>query len=212
MHFNDEKHYFETTYRTGADIWSGHNHASYLHTLTDQLSPNAFILDIGAGRGHVAYYLGKLGFKVIGLEYVSDIVKKNNLEVKDRKLDGKVGFIEGSALDIPLADNSFDAVTDIATLHHLPHSERETYAREVSRVLKPDGYLFLMELSRDNLTYKSWNPKESSTGDFLFENIVPYHFFTFDEIKNLFPNFTVLSSHTDTTSDGMYLSVLLKKK
>ncbi len=212
MNFNDEKHYFETTYRTGADTWSGHNHASYLHTLTDQLPPNAFILDVGAGRGHVAYHLGKSGFKVIGLEYVADIVKKNNLEVKDRKLDGKVGFVEGSVLDIPLADNSFDAVTDIATLHHLRQSDWELYAREISRVLKPDGYLFLMELSRENITYKSWNPKENSTGDFMFENIVPYHFFTPDEIKNLFPNFTILSSHTDTTGDGMYLSVLLKKK
>jgi len=49
---------------------------------------------------------------------------------------------QGSALDIPYADNSFDMVFSHGVLHHIPEIDRAQ--REIARVQCPGGELVLM--------------------------------------------------------------------
>jgi len=50
-------------------------------------------------------------------------------------------FFSGSAEELPFEDNQFDAIWSITVLEHIPNPERAL--KEMRRVLKPSGVLFL---------------------------------------------------------------------
>lgn len=215
MNSDSHKNYFETAYRTGTDIWSQIPYAQKGGLLLEKLSSGAMILDIGSGRGTFAFHLAKLGFKVIGLEYVKQIVEVANAEVKNLGLQGKVAFMHGNALEIPLADASFDAVTDFGLLHHLHNEDYEKYKNEVNRVLKPGGYYLNVSLSKQTKTFFEFSPKASADGEFEKEGL-HYKFFSDEEIANIFEsNFKIISQKVETIPDHnnwSYISTLLQKK
>ena len=45
----------------------------------------------------------------------------------------------------PFADGSFDVVTISAVLHHVPLAERNAVYRELGRMLKPGGRIYVFE-------------------------------------------------------------------
>ncbi len=215
MSYESQKEYFERAYRTGSDIWTHTPYTLKGKDLLPYLPPNAMLLDLGSGRGRFPFELVKLGFKVIGLEYVKEIVEKNNEEVKVNKISDKIRFIEGDALDIQFADASFDGVMDFGLLQHIARSDWPTYIEECTRVVKPGGYILLALLSRETEKYLHWTPKKDDKGDFENEGVL-YHFFTLDEITNLFgKNFTLEHykiDYIEERGDLAYLVTLLRKK
>ncbi len=216
MDYSQQKMFFQTSYATGSDTWSQASFAMKGGELMASLSPGAMILDLGSGRGHFPFELAKNGFKVIGLDYVKQIVEKNNEEVKNFNLENKMRFMEGDVFDIPLADKSFDAVTDIGLLQHIHPEDWSDYRKEIVRVLKKGGYFFLITLSKETPTFFNWNPKQQAFGDFERDGVF-YHFFTKEEIGLLFEDdFEIFSErieqvnlHRDTVS---FVVTLLKKK
>jgi ubiquinone/menaquinone biosynthesis C-methylase UbiE len=52
-------------------------------------------------------------------------------------------FIQGSAENIPLADNSIDVVLNVESCH--AYGSVDKFLSEVKRVLKPGGYLLLVD-------------------------------------------------------------------
>lgn len=213
--YDKSQNYFATAYRTGSDIWTHIPFQSKAEELTDKLPPNAFILDLGSGRGQFPFQLAVKGFRTIGLDPIGDIVKKGNEEVKIRNLSEVMRFVEGDALDIAFAENSFDAVTDIGLLQHLVPEDWQTYADEVYRVTKPGGYYFLIALSRETTEYMHWTPKKDAAGDYEYEG-VPHHFFTEQEIRALFENnFDIMSfriEHVPAYHNTAFIVALMQKK
>jgi len=214
-----QKEYFDQAYRTGSDVWS---HIPYQHTalsMLPQIPKGSFILDLGAGRGLWMQKLLKLGFKVLGIDYIESIVHQVNKDLKLEGLESQGRFVVGDVLDISFTNNSFDMVTDIGTLQHLLTSEWEQYAREVSRVLKPKSWYFNVSLSRETTRFLGWNPKQSDTG--AFEKFgVSYYFFTEQEINQLFQKDFILQKqmvrYFDSKSDpndhvALVLSLFQKK-
>ncbi|MFY9839030.1 MAG: methyltransferase domain-containing protein [Xanthobacteraceae bacterium] len=57
----------------------------------------------------------------------------------------RTSLIVGKAEEIPLPDNSQDAVTSIFLFHELPRKVRRIALRECARVLKPGGRLMLLD-------------------------------------------------------------------
>ena len=57
-----------------------------------------------------------------------------------------VSFRQGDGLALPLADESFDAITIAFGLRNL--ADRERGLREMRRVLRPGGHLFVLEFSQ----------------------------------------------------------------
>jgi len=215
MDYKNQKEYFERAYRTGSDIWTHTPYTLKGKDLLPYLPPGAMVLDVGSGRGRFPFELVDLGFKVIGLEYVKEIVEKNNEEVKINKISDKIRFIEGDVLDISFADSSFDGVMDFGLLHHLNREDWSTYVSECARVTKSGGYILLAQLSRETKKYLNWAPKQDPKGDFINEGVY-YHFFTLEEITNLFGGtFTVEHYRIDyieERGDLAYLVTLLRKK
>lgn len=183
--YQKHKEYFETAYRTGSDVWTHLEMKNRGAIFMKELPAGAMILDVGSGRGVFAKKLAEAGFSVIGLDFEGNIVQKANEEVKNWGLEGKLKFVEGDALDIPFADNSFDGVCDFGLIENLYEEDWGTYSSEINRVLKPGGFYLNTSLSRETIHFLEFNPKSSTTG--VFEKYgVNYHFFDKEEMKNIF--------------------------
>ncbi len=215
MDYSYQRNYFQTAYATGSDVWTSANISLDVEHFVERLPAGAMILDLGSGRGRLPFRLAELGFKVIGLDYIKDIVSKNNEEVKLKKLEGKLRFIEGDVFDIPLADASFDAVIDVGLLHHLHPEDWSDYRKEVLRVLRPGGKFFLVAHSKDTLKFLTWHPKTESVSTFERDGTI-YHFFTDEELELLFEtDCDIESASTETIpthGDKVVTHVMVFKK
>lgn len=215
MSYEEQKNYFETAYNTGSDTWTNSTVPESSKQFIEKLPSKAMVLDIGSGRGRFPFTLAENGFRVIGLEYVASLVKKNNEEVVNKALDGSIRFVEGDALDIPFSDEGFDGVVDIGLLQHLNQSDFEQYKNEVARVLKLSGYFLLSVLSKDTPAYFTWHPKNDVGSTYQKEGL-NYYFFNDEEITKLFGNNFEIISHTKETvsspQNPIVHVLILKKK
>lgn len=180
-----QKKYFEQAYRTGSDIWSM---IPYFYTgmsMLPELPQDSLVLDIGSGRGTWLRKLVEHGYRVLGVDYVQQIVDKANKDLKEHGLGSRARFVQGEALDIPFADASFDLVTDIGLMQHLKAHEWPVYVNEVARVLRTSGYYLNVSLSRQTPRFLGFQPSLSQNGDFEKWG-VSYYFFKNSEINELF--------------------------
>lgn len=185
MEYDAQKDFFEIAYRTGSDVWTHIPYHSTALRMVPALPKDSFVLDIGVGRGLWLHKLVAEGYRVIGLDYISDIAKKGNADLKLEGLGDRARFIHGDVLDIPFADHTFDLVTDIGVLQHLTHGQWNQYMSEIIRVARQDGYVLNVSLSKETLRFLGFSPKHSAEASFeKFD--VSYYFFTNAELNELF--------------------------
>jgi SAM-dependent methyltransferase len=98
------------------------------------------VLDLGAGTGKLTTRLVERGLDVVAVDPVPEM-----LEVLTHSLPDTPALL-GTAEDIPLADDSVDAVL-VAQAWHWFDPERAV--KEVARVLRPGGRLGLVWNTRD---------------------------------------------------------------
>ncbi|MGV0813212.1 class I SAM-dependent methyltransferase [Mycolicibacterium boenickei] len=98
------------------------------------------VLDLGAGTGKLTTRLVERGLDVIAVDPIPEM-----LELLSNSLPDTPALL-GTAEEIPLADNSVDAVL-VAQAWHWFDPERAI--KEVSRVLRPGGRLGLVWNTRD---------------------------------------------------------------
>ncbi|MBD0325872.1 MAG: bifunctional demethylmenaquinone methyltransferase/2-methoxy-6-polyprenyl-1,4-benzoquinol methylase UbiE [Pyrinomonadaceae bacterium] len=101
------------------------------------------VLDVACGTGDLSLAIAKeTGARVVGTDFCRPM-----LEIAARKASADlIPFVEGDALKLPFADNSFDAVSIAFGLRNL--SSVEGGLRELWRVLKPAGRAAILEFSR----------------------------------------------------------------
>ncbi len=111
----------------------------YLATKTEVKGKH--LLEVGSGRGGGARYIaGALQpTSYIGLDIAKSAVDLAN---KIHPLPN-LKFIQGSAESIPLPDNHVDVVLNVESCH--AYGSVEKFLSEVKRVLKPGGYLLLVD-------------------------------------------------------------------
>ncbi|WP_396919663.1 class I SAM-dependent methyltransferase, partial [Mycolicibacterium sp.] len=98
------------------------------------------VLDLGAGTGKLTTRLVERGLKVVAVDPIAEM-----LELLSNSLPETPALL-GTAEEIPLPDNSVDAVL-VAQAWHWFDPERAV--AEVSRVLRPGGRLGLVWNTRD---------------------------------------------------------------
>ena len=102
------------------------------------LLPGTRVLDIGCGIGGPSRTLtAEFGCVVTGVDLTHDFINAAEWLSNRLGMAGQVTFLQGSALDLPLPEASFDLVWSQNMLMNLPDKRR--FAREVARVLKPGG-------------------------------------------------------------------------
>jgi len=96
------------------------------------------ILDIGCSFGWFeAWALKNKCKEMVGIEPKRELL----VEAKNQVPEGK--YRVGSALKIPFKDNSFDIVVVFDVLEHLPKGTEISALKEIERVLKSKGKLYL---------------------------------------------------------------------
>lgn len=96
-----------------------------------KLSPKSRILDVGCGKGFLLYDFLKLipGIAVAGID-ISEYAIQNALE------EVKAFVSIGDAKKLPFADDSFDLVISLNTIHNLPLEDCFQALKEIERVGK----------------------------------------------------------------------------
>lgn len=103
----------------------------------------ASVLELGCGKAEKTRTLAERGQvkDMLALE-VDTIQHARNLLVTDLP---KVQFQQGGAEAIPAADNRFDIVIMLKSLHHVPVAKMDDVLSEIARVLKPGGLAWISE-------------------------------------------------------------------
>lgn len=116
-----------------------------LQDLANSLPPNARVLDAGCGAGvPVTQFLSEK-FHVTGVDISREQIALAHARVPAAE------FIQGDmvALDALCAPESFDAVTCIYALIHVPRERHTRVLENFQRVLKRSGYLLLIAGNND---------------------------------------------------------------
>ena len=87
------------------------------------------ILEVGCNRGCQLFKLKEMGFSGLhGVEIQSYAIEKL------KEVDGSINVKQGSILDIPFPDNSFDLVYTSGVLIHISPKDIELALKEIIRV------------------------------------------------------------------------------
>lgn len=108
------------------------------------------VLEIGLGQGTESEQIIRRGGRWSGLDLTQESVDRVRARLAIRSLPHD-DLQQGSALDIPWPDATFDIVFSHGVLHHIP--DIRSAQAEIHRVLKPGGHLVAMLYSRASLNY-----------------------------------------------------------
>lgn len=149
------------------------------------------VLDAGCGNGRHAIYAARQGYVVTAMDFACEAVSLAKKQAVAKKT--YVECVQGSVLDMPFSHDSFDVVIDSGCLHHLRTSQWPAYRREITRVLKPGGYYFLLTFSNRSGYIPKFTPQNMQTRQWVVRNKKHYsYFFSYADIVKLFQkNFTI---------------------
>jgi SAM-dependent methyltransferase len=102
-------------------------------TVESALRPS--ILDAGCGTGGVSAAIAPFA-SVTGLDLFPEAIRYS----RERGLQR---LVAGSVEALPFADDSFDGVISLDVLYHAAVADDQHAARELARVLRPDGILVI---------------------------------------------------------------------
>lgn len=108
------------------------------------------VLDLATGSGDVAFALAKnlpSTTPILGMDFCQPMLDQAEAKkaARQERFRG-VTFRQGDGLALPLPDASFDAVTISFGLRNL--ADRARGLREMHRVLRPGGSVFVLEFSQ----------------------------------------------------------------
>jgi SAM-dependent methyltransferase len=98
------------------------------------------VLDLACGPGIVSAALAAAAREVVAFDLTPEMLRKARERCAAEGL-ANVTFREGSATELPFADESFDAVVSRLAIHHF--AEPEKVLAEAFRVLAPGGTLVI---------------------------------------------------------------------
>jgi len=127
----------------------------YAEMALEQLSiqEGGTVLEIGFGSGQslkcIAQLVGKTG-KVYGIDISSGMLEVTRRRLEKARLIERVELHCGDAMGLPYGDNTFDAAFMAFTLELFDTPEIPKVLEEVRRVIRPEGRLGLVSMSKED--------------------------------------------------------------
>jgi demethylmenaquinone methyltransferase/2-methoxy-6-polyprenyl-1,4-benzoquinol methylase len=114
--------------------------------------PVARLLDVATGTADLAIMAAKrdAARHVTGADISEGMLRYGRVKVADAKLAERVELIRADSAALPFDDGSFNAITVAFGVRNFEELERGI--REMARVLKPGGRLFVLEFSKPRST------------------------------------------------------------
>lgn len=166
--------------------WGG---PASIRSLQVYLVPEARVLDAGSGNGR---YLGELSrhYTAVGADISLTALGSSRSQLaRSGRFSEHLG---ASVHALPFKSGSFDGILCYGVLQHLFKEERETAVREFFRLLCCGGFIFFEAFGCEDMRCggEPSSPFEEKT--FARQNGIIYHYFTEEEVKELFCGFEVL--------------------
>jgi ubiquinone/menaquinone biosynthesis C-methylase UbiE len=112
-----------------------------------QATASDHLLDVGSGIGGPARYVAsRFGCRVTGIDLTDEFCEVARILTRRLALDDRVAFEVGDALALPFAAASFDGAYSMNVAMNI--ADKPRLYREVHRVLKPRGWLLLVEIAK----------------------------------------------------------------
>lgn len=171
------------------------------------------ILDLGCGTGRHLAFLSQAGFEVSGFDSSKTALDLAMKWLQEEELNADV-YLGRMEEPFQFPDEHFDAVISVQVIHHNLMNDILATIREIERVLKIGGYIFITvpilgpkpEKSEDD-----WHLQEIEDGTFIPqsgpESGIPHHYFTEEELHEVFRNFNILEMYTDDTDHRCVLAI-----
>ncbi|MBN1280106.1 MAG: class I SAM-dependent methyltransferase [Candidatus Thermoplasmatota archaeon] len=117
---------------------------SFIHSL----KKNSTVVDIGCGNGRHLLACATHCAQAIGVDISRKLLTLVQKKISEQHIHN-VMLLHANAIQLPLADNSVDAVLCIASLHNIRgRHHRRLVLQEIARVLQPDGSALITVWSR----------------------------------------------------------------
>ena len=158
-----------------------------LTVLRPLLRKDSLVLDAGCGDGKMTESLARLS-GVVGCDFSREALLKLR-EQRDNELD--VNLVECDLIHMPFESEKFDLVSCVHSLSHLFAEDRHRAAKEILRVAKKDGHIFVEVFGRGDVRFGEGEEVEPFS--FRRGNGIMTHYFQEGEVQSLFPELTVIS-------------------
>lgn len=164
---------WEINYQKRGPLWQGA--ASGI----PPFPPGTRVLEAGCGNGKTLTTLTGAGCHTTGCDIARSALRLARHAVPEACL------VQADVRCLPFPDQTFDAVIAVHVTGALRESDRRQAAAEYARVLAPGGTLFFREFSVGDFRCGKGEPIEAQS--FLRGDGVMTHYFTEDEVHDLFP-------------------------
>jgi SAM-dependent methyltransferase len=155
------------------------------------------VLELGCGNGKTLEALLSKSDNVIAIDHSRSCLEICSKMMKRRQ----VGLVQADVQCLPFRDGAFGVVMCHHILEHLYAGERETAARDISRIISPEGKLFFEGFSV--LDMRNGMGEEVEPRTFVRGNGINTHYFVDSEVEGLFPDME-LNSLTHRTFTKNY--------
>jgi ubiquinone/menaquinone biosynthesis C-methylase UbiE len=138
-------------------IFFGRIRSVFLNEVSRHISGDNVVLDIGAGSGYFSLAIAKklnTGY-VICLDLSEEMLHVLKKKAKKKGLEDRIQIINSDASSIELKDKSVDLIVSNFVLHEF--SDSEIIIKEIIRVLKPNGFLIIVDFLKDSKMGKKFD-------------------------------------------------------
>ena len=154
------------------------------------------VLDLGCGLGRHSILFSKHGFNVSACDLSSYAVNNLNEWANTENL-----YIETSVCDMikmPYENNSFDCIFSFHTISHTDTLGAYDIIKEIKRVLKINGEIFITLCSKDTWSFKEAGYPKIDDNTIIKiddgpENGIPHFYVDYNDALNLLNSFEIIT-------------------
>ncbi|MFA4876225.1 MAG: class I SAM-dependent methyltransferase [Methanoregula sp.] len=187
MTHHTDRENWDRDYSARGHVWGGSVHA------LPPLPQKTRVLELGCGNGKTLAGMLQCGWRVVATDFSH---AATCLTKKTIPGSSSCEVVVSDVRFLPFCSRSFDAVFAWHILGHLPKKDRISSVHEITRLLGPGGYLFFSEFSQNDFRFGNGTLTEQNT--FMRGNGIRTHYFTDDEVRDIFCNFEEKSVSTRT--------------
>lgn len=168
------------------------------------------ILDLGCGTGRHLIYLSKQRFETYGFDASPKGISLSRQWLAEENMKAKIK-LHRMEERFPYEDNFFDAIISIKVIHHNKMKEILKTRSEIERVLKTHGIMFLTFPTLDGPWRDRSQLKKIESGTYIpmrgKEKGLHHHFFTVEEINDVFSSFNLTEIYMDGKNHRAILGI-----
>mgnify|MGYP000854759067 CR=1 FL=1 len=155
------------------------------------------VLDLGCGAGRHVVFMARENIDAYGVDLSSEGIEHAKKSLEEQGLSAILK--QGSVSEIPFGDEMFDGIICYGVLYYCKIEEIKKAISEIRRVLKAGGKGLVVVRSTEDYRFGKGTEIEKNTfiiseedenKSAFHENNMSMHFFTDEELKDLFSVFS----------------------